>query len=163
MANSSYSHRLRIGNAGPIKVCRARPMDASANLAPGSKNTMRGSSNSRTRGLRLTWHIKRRGSGTRYKYIAQAARIGRLGFFIGTQKEQEIRMHTFTFGETFFQYNSDLSGDVQIAKRNGHETLDVPGEALIAFIAYYVRNQRIREIEDMDDAEVLGLLGCKES
>ena len=67
-------------------------------------------------------------------------------------------MHTFTHGNTTFHYNSDLSGDVHIIhKRSGREDAYIPGEALLAFIAEYVRRQRISTLEEAGDAEVLGL------
>ena len=67
-------------------------------------------------------------------------------------------MHAVTHGNTTFHYNSDLSGDVHIIhKRSGREDAYIPGEALIAFIAHHVRNQRISALEDASDAEVLGV------
>jgi hypothetical protein len=58
--------------------------------------------------------------------------------------------------DTTFHYNSDLSGDVKISRRDGGE-LDVPGEALIEFIANYVRNERIGQLEQEDPRVILGL------
>lgn len=60
--------------------------------------------------------------------------------------------------DTTFHYNSDLSGDVKISRRDGGE-LDVPGEALIAFIANYVQREKISQIEDEEDPRVV--LGLK--
>ena len=42
-------------------------------------------------------------------------------------------------------------------ERNGREDAHIPGEALLAFVAHHVRNQRISALEDASDAEVLGL------
>lgn len=39
----------------------------------------------------------------------------------------------------------------------GRRDAHIPGEALLAFVADYVRNRRIRMLEDASDAEVLGL------
>lgn len=64
-------------------------------------------------------------------------------------------MHHFMHEGTGFLSNSDLSGDVEICV--GEETLNVPGEALIAFVADYVRREKIAKLEQADDAELLGL------
>ena len=68
-------------------------------------------------------------------------------------------MHHFTAstddGQTFFNFNSDMSGDVRIIHK-GNE-LSVPGAHLIEFIANYVRRERVAAIEDMSDRQVLGL------
>ena len=68
-------------------------------------------------------------------------------------------MHTFQQKNTHFHFNSDLSGDVRIVHQGttGREDAHIPGEALLAFLADYVRNRRIRMLEDASDAEVLGL------
>lgn len=67
-------------------------------------------------------------------------------------------MHTFSHDNTTFHYNSDLSGDVHIIHEgSGREDAYIPGEALLAFVAHHVRNQRISALEDASDAEVLGL------
>lgn len=65
-------------------------------------------------------------------------------------------MHTATCGKTNFNFNSDLSGDVVITNDAG-TTIMVPGGDLVAFVAEYVRQQRIAEIENMTALEVLDL------
>lgn len=69
-------------------------------------------------------------------------------------------MHTFAAGEkeneTVFLFNSDLSGDVVIT-RNGNQSLHVPGEHLLSFVANYVRDTKIGELEQMNDNEILGI------
>ena len=62
-------------------------------------------------------------------------------------------MHTHKHKDTSFVYNSDLSGNVRIV-HDGKE-LDVPGEALIAFVAEHARRQRISQIENASDFEIL--------
>ncbi len=59
-------------------------------------------------------------------------------------------------GGSYFNHNSDLSGGVIITLRNG-STLDVPGEDLLAFVAYrWVLRERIRQLEGMDWRALLG-------
>jgi len=79
-------------------------------------------------------------------------------------------MHTFKSGEFIFNFNSDLSGDVNIRqiiddpKHDGHGLvmgkMDVSGSALLAFVASYVRERRVSNLENMlgieTDKEVLG-------
>ena len=72
----------------------------------------------------------------------------------------ETDMHTREIGSTLFHFNADLSGAVMIVKRDkgkSFESLEVPGEDLIRFIAEWVANQKISELEDMEPHEVLGL------
>lgn len=63
--------------------------------------------------------------------------------------------HAESHERTVFNYNSDLSGDVEIDCDGA--TIHVPGEALFAFIAEYVRRERIAAIENASDDKVLGL------
>ena len=65
-------------------------------------------------------------------------------------------MHTFLHGDTRFNYNSDLSGEVRIVSQGagGHEDVQIPGEALLAFVAHYVRNRRISALEDAGDNDM---------
>lgn len=56
---------------------------------------------------------------------------------------------------TTFHYNSDLSGAVEIVC--GGERMRVPGHALIEFIANYVRNERIAELEQQSPRSILEL------
>ena len=56
--------------------------------------------------------------------------------------------------KTFFHYNSDMSGDV-IVVRNGVE-LNIPGEALLVFVAEHARRQKIVALEDANYAEAPG-------
>mgnify|MGYP001581391753 FL=1 len=71
-------------------------------------------------------------------------------------------MHTFNYGHTVFHYNSDLSGVIHVVRegsglRDSREDAYIPGEALLAFAAHYVRNRRISALEDASDAEILGI------
>ena len=68
-------------------------------------------------------------------------------------------MHTFEHDGVVFNYNADMSGDV-IIWREGQKprmNLLVPASALVAFVADYVRRERISAIEDASDIEMLGL------
>ena len=66
-------------------------------------------------------------------------------------------MPTFSHGKVTFNYNSDLSGDVIISTALRHNELHVPGTALLAFVANYVRRQRIGALEDASENEILGV------
>jgi hypothetical protein len=76
---------------------------------------------------------------------------------------EEIKMHSFTAATelptsadyTFFNFNSDLSGDVTIQR--GDSTIEVPGDHLMQFIANYIRRQKIEALEQADDRQILGL------
>ena len=77
--------------------------------------------------------------------------------------------------ETIFHFNSDLSGDVTIVRRqrptdettneemrvinDASVEIQVPGEHLLQFVAAHVVSERISELEDMDWREALGLHG----
>jgi hypothetical protein len=75
-------------------------------------------------------------------------------------------MHTFNYvpedGEVsvkkvWFIHNSDLSGDVSIRTGNPEgevAELEIPGAALVQFVADYVRRQRISEVEQTTDSSV---------
>ena len=65
--------------------------------------------------------------------------------------------HTFDGKHTRFHYNSDLSGEVEIVKKDStpRRRLHVHGEDLLAFVAEYVRGKAISRIEDMSVEELL--------
>jgi hypothetical protein len=65
--------------------------------------------------------------------------------------------HSLCVDDVSFVYNSDLSGNVTITDNVTRKSLDVRGDQLLAFLADYVRRQRIESLEQMSDAEVLGL------
>lgn len=65
-------------------------------------------------------------------------------------------MHHLTCGQTGFNFNSDLSGDVVITKPDGSK-LEVPGRDLVDFVAEQVRRARIAEVEEMSALRLLGL------
>lgn len=64
-------------------------------------------------------------------------------------------MHRVELNGVTFNYNSDMSGIMTIGY-NGY-TLNVPCEAILAFVAGYIRNQRITAIADASDEEIFGL------
>lgn len=70
-------------------------------------------------------------------------------------------MHSRKFGDFVFLYSSDLSGDVIIRKLNEtgeiESEIEVPGDALIDFVAAYVRGRRIAKLEQMGADEILEL------
>ena len=55
-----------------------------------------------------------------------------------------------------FHFNSDLSGNVQVYV-NGKCGCEIPGEALLAFVAEHVRRERCGYIEQMSDERILGI------
>ena len=65
-------------------------------------------------------------------------------------------MHHFEASEgTMFNYNSDLSGKVEI-KKNGFE-IELPGQDILEFVSTFVRNERISKIEELSTYEILGI------
>lgn len=65
-------------------------------------------------------------------------------------------MHTLTCGKTIFNFNADLSGDVDITTPDGRR-FQVPGGDLVSFVADYVRRQKIEELEQAETLEILCL------
>ena len=67
-------------------------------------------------------------------------------------------MKTMQCGYYRFHYNSDLSGKVQISRAtDGDRAFYIDGSALVEFVAEWVRNMKISEIEDKSPAEMLGV------
>ena len=64
-------------------------------------------------------------------------------------------MHSQQIGETLFTHNGDLSGNVTI-RRDG-STIEVPGIHLIEFVAKYVAQEKISQLEGADASEILGI------
>lgn len=67
-------------------------------------------------------------------------------------------MNTWTSSDsaTVIHYNSDLSGRTRIIRnKNLNDSLDVPAEHLLDFVAEYVRANRIRKLEQMSTEELL--------
>lgn len=56
-------------------------------------------------------------------------------------------------------FNSDLSGDVILEDHRGLgiESIRVPGEFVLAFVAEYVRREKITRLEGAGTDELLGL------
>ena len=52
-----------------------------------------------------------------------------------------------------FHYNSDLSGDVTIGK--GEKTFTIPANALLQFVANFIRDEKIARIESAGDMQIL--------
>ncbi len=64
--------------------------------------------------------------------------------------------HTYSAGkDTHFISNSDLSGDVTISHK-GVE-FDVPGWALLHFVADFVRREKMSDLECQSPGETLGV------
>jgi len=77
-------------------------------------------------------------------------------------------MHSHsTKNKTIFHFNSDGSGDVSIVvpkegatdgyDKNSFDEIQVPFEDVIEFMAHFVRYEKINELEEMDDKDVLGI------
>lgn len=66
---------------------------------------------------------------------------------------------------TEFNFNGGFDSDIYIIVRaemlhtdlRGPNYLRVPADDLIALVAHHVRSRRIGALEDMDDADVLGI------
>ncbi len=68
-------------------------------------------------------------------------------------------MHTTHSNDTTFIHRGDYSGIVII--RHGGVALEVPAEDLLDFAAEYVRQHRIRQLEEASVDEMLGTLETK--
>jgi hypothetical protein len=73
----------------------------------------------------------------------------------------DFSMHTFVHEPTGmrFHHNPDLSGDILVTQPdwpNGY-TMVIPGDALLAFVAEFLRNERARQLDNMTHAEILGI------
>lgn len=70
-------------------------------------------------------------------------------------------MHSYKRGDcereaARFNYNSDLSGDIQIITPNG-DVVAIPADDFVDFAAFLVRRAKIAAIESATTAEILGL------
>lgn len=65
-------------------------------------------------------------------------------------------MHTTAIGHVTFYHNGDFSGDVEIVTKSDG-LVRVPYEVLKAFIAESIRTQKITQIEQASDDDLLGL------
>lgn len=67
-------------------------------------------------------------------------------------------MHTFVAPSGIrFHFNSDRSGDVVATSPHSDVETRIPCDDVLAFVAELVRRDRASSIEDMEDAELLGL------
>lgn len=64
-------------------------------------------------------------------------------------------MHTFKHDDAEFNYNPDLSGFVFAMNNSKAVPVSISGHALRAFMAHFLRKERIAEIENMTDDEIL--------
>lgn len=75
-------------------------------------------------------------------------------------------MHTFQNNGVVFRYDADVPfGRVLICKFTDSERvneIDVNGEALLEFVAQYIRAEKISKIEQASWREVLGLENTEE-
>ncbi len=65
-------------------------------------------------------------------------------------------MHTFQQGAYVAHYNSDFSGEVVLGV-GVDDPVRVPARFILGLVAEYVRLERISLIEQLSDAEVLGV------
>lgn len=65
--------------------------------------------------------------------------------------------HTKEYKNTFFHYNSDLSGEITIEDKDTQAVIFVSGKNLLDFIAEHVRRERIDKLELMTANEILGI------
>ena len=66
-------------------------------------------------------------------------------------------MRTTETPHAIFLHNSDYSGNIEIRVKGETEAVSIPFEDLRAFVAKYVRKERICKLELASDNEVLGL------
>ncbi len=64
-------------------------------------------------------------------------------------------MHSKDIGKTLFVFNGDFSGNIQIT-RDGC-TVEVPGVHLLEFVAGWVADEKIAQLEQASPSEILGI------
>lgn len=64
-------------------------------------------------------------------------------------------MHSETYNEYVVHFNGDRAGSATITNTITGESMDVPCTLLLNFGANYVREKRMRQIEDMELDELL--------
>ncbi len=69
----------------------------------------------------------------------------------------EDRMHSVDVDNYTFHFNSDMSGDVIVhyTSDKGKETFEIPGSVILRFLAEFLRRERITQVENMSDDEIL--------
>lgn len=74
-----------------------------------------------------------------------------------TPAEAKSVNHHFSGRRHYFDFNGDLSGDVQIGCCNGDDQRSamVDGQDLIAFVAELVRRRKVAAVENASDEEIL--------
>lgn len=66
-------------------------------------------------------------------------------------------MHTFEGKSCRIHFNSDMSGDIHIVKKDSDKEIKVDGQDILDFVANYVRSEKISTLEQMEMKEILGL------
>jgi len=69
-------------------------------------------------------------------------------------------MHSFESHNVNFNFNGDFSGDLSIRIHAGtvdSVCLEIPCEAVLELVAYYVMGERISKLEQEDYREILGI------
>ena len=67
-------------------------------------------------------------------------------------------MHTYNYENYTFNYNSDLSGEVIIYDTlKPNEQIEIEGHALVEFVAEFIKNKKIAELENATTSELLGI------
>ena len=68
-------------------------------------------------------------------------------------------MHSVHFDDGLrIHYNGDYSGDVILTKKESNDEITTSFENLLAFVAMYVREKKISQIEQMTDEQLLDLI-----
>ncbi len=65
-------------------------------------------------------------------------------------------MHTSQYGKTTFVYHGDYSGDVIIYTKK-EKKIEIPFDAIKAFVAGYILSNKITFLENATDDEILGI------
>lgn len=66
-------------------------------------------------------------------------------------------MHSFEGVSCYIAYNSDLSGDIRIRRKEGGNVIEVAACDILTFVANYVRSERISKLEAQCNVEILGI------
>jgi hypothetical protein len=65
-------------------------------------------------------------------------------------------VHTFTGKKCRIHHNSDMSGDAIISSDDA-EQIKVPVSDILAFVADHIRTEKISQLEQMTDKDILKL------
>ena len=64
-------------------------------------------------------------------------------------------MKGFSNGDFIINYNSDMSGNIEIINLETDESVSIPGIFILDFVAEYIRNEKISKLQNMNNNDLL--------